>query len=53
MDIRHDRMQEHHSHCYSCTFDIDKIWLAITFVETGALMFTTYCLKRYKAKYNY
>ena len=34
-------------------FGIDGIWLAITFAETGALLLTTYCLKRYKAKYNY
>lgn len=34
-------------------FGIDGIWLAITFAETGALLLTIYCLKRYKTKYNY
>lgn len=32
---------------------VDGIWLAITFAEIGALLLTTYCLRRYKLKYNY
>lgn len=34
-------------------FGIGGIWLAIIFAETEVPILTAYCLKRYKAKYNY
>lgn len=53
MDIQHTCIQGRRSHCYYCTLRYSGIWLAIIFAETEVLMLTAYCLKRYKAKYNY
>lgn len=38
---------------YVSNFVGNTPFAAISFTETGALMLTVYCLKRYKAKYNY